>query len=47
MLAPEHALTKVAARFLQTMLDYPPSPHPGSFNLSSIKAQIEGSLGAR
>jgi arylsulfatase A-like enzyme len=36
----------LAARFLQTMQDYPPSQHPGSFNLSSIQAQIEGSLGS-
>ena len=29
-----------AARFLQTMKDYPPSQSPGSFNLSKIEEQL-------
>ena len=31
----------LAARFLQTMADYPPSQAPGSFNLSKIQKQLE------
>lgn len=31
----------MAARFLQTMKDYPPSQTPGSFNLEKIQKQIE------
>jgi arylsulfatase len=31
----------LAAKFLQTMADYPPSQTPGSFNLSKIQKQIE------
>jgi arylsulfatase len=30
----------LAARFLQTMKDYPPSQSPGSFNLSKIEEQL-------
>ena len=30
-----------AAKFLQTMQDYPPSQSPGSFNLSSIQKKLE------
>jgi hypothetical protein len=30
----------LAARFLQTMLEYPPSQSPGSFNLSKIEEQL-------
>jgi arylsulfatase len=30
----------LAARFLQTMKDYPPSQAPGSFNLSKIEEQL-------
>jgi arylsulfatase A-like enzyme len=35
----------LAAKFLQTMQDYPPSQTPGSFNLSAIEAQLKGGLG--
>ena len=35
----------LAAKFLQTMKDYPPSQTPGSFNLSAIEAQIKAGLG--
>jgi len=31
----------LAAKFLQTMKDYPPSQSPGSFNLQKIQKQIE------
>ncbi|MDX1964418.1 MAG: arylsulfatase [Pirellulales bacterium] len=31
----------IAAKFLQTMKDYPPSQTPGSFNLEKIQKQIE------
>ena len=31
----------LAAKFLQTMKDYPPSQTPGSFNLSKIQKQLE------
>ena len=31
----------LAAEFLQTMKDYPPSQSPGSFNLSKIEAQLK------
>ena len=37
----------LAARFLQSMIDYPPSQAPGSFNLSKIEKQLEGNMGAR
>ncbi|MCU4179853.1 arylsulfatase [Bosea sp. BH3] len=32
----------LAAQFLQTMKDYPPSQSPGSFNLTKIEAQLRG-----
>lgn len=32
----------LAAKFLQTMKDYPPSQSPGSFNLTKIEAQLRG-----
>jgi arylsulfatase A-like enzyme len=35
----------LAAKFLQTMKDYPPSQTPGSFNLSGIEKTIRGGLG--
>lgn len=35
----------MAARFLQTMKDYPPSQTPGSFNLSSIEAKLKAGAG--
>ena len=34
----------LAAQFLKTMVDYPPSQTPGSFNLSKIEKQIESAL---
>ena len=35
----------LAAQFLQTMVDYPPSQSPGSFNLSSIQKKLEAGTG--
>jgi arylsulfatase A-like enzyme len=35
----------LAAQFLLTMKDYPPSQTPGSFNLSKIEAQLRGGGG--
>lgn len=32
----------LAAKFLQTMKEYPPSQSPGSFNLTKIEAQLRG-----
>ena len=37
----------LAARFLQTMKEYPPSQSPGSFNLSKIEEKLRSSMGAR
>ncbi|WP_194975972.1 arylsulfatase [Aquiflexum lacus] len=37
----------LAARFLQTMADYPPSQSPGSFNLSKIEEKLKSTIGAR
>jgi len=37
----------VAANFLQTMKDYPPSQTPGSFNLEKVKRQIEAGAGGK
>ena len=37
----------LAAKFLQSMKDYPPSQSPGSFNLEKIQKQIEGAAGGR
>ena len=37
----------LAGQFLQTMVDYPPSQSPGSFNLSNIEKQIEAALSGR
>ena len=34
-------MQQVAAKFLQSMQDYPPSQTPGSFNLEKIQKQIE------
>jgi arylsulfatase len=33
-------IQSIAAKFLQTMEDYPPSQSPGSFNLSKIEEQL-------
>jgi len=40
-------LQGLAARFLQTMKDYPPSQTPGSFNLTKIEEQLRANMGAR
>ncbi|PZQ83598.1 MAG: arylsulfatase [Ancylobacter novellus] len=37
----------LAAKFLQSMKDYPPSQSPGSFNLEKIQKQIEGAAGGK
>jgi arylsulfatase len=38
-------LQALAAKFLETMKDYPPSQSPGSFNLTKIEQQLKGSIG--
>jgi len=40
-------LQGIAAKFLKTMKDYPPSQTPGSFNLQKIQKQIETPAGGR
>jgi len=40
-------MQQLAARFLMTMKEYPPSQTPGSFNLEKVQKQIEASLGGR
>ncbi len=40
-------LQQLAGRFLQTMVDYPPSQTPGSFNLEKIQKQIEAAVGGK
>ena len=35
----------LAAKFLQTMKDYPPSQDPGSFNLSAIERKLKKTIG--
>jgi arylsulfatase A-like enzyme len=35
----------LAAKFLQTMQDYPPSQEPGSFNLTKIERQLKSAIG--
>ncbi|MBL8581752.1 MAG: arylsulfatase, partial [Rhizobiaceae bacterium] len=35
----------LAAQFLQTMKEYPPSQSPGSFNLSKIEENLRSSIG--
>jgi arylsulfatase A-like enzyme len=37
-------LQGLAARFLQTMKDYPPSQSPGSFNLSTIEKKLKAGI---
>jgi arylsulfatase A-like enzyme len=37
----------LAAQFLQTMKDYPPSQTPGAFNLSKIEEQLRTGAGSR
>ena len=39
-------LQTIAARFLKTMKDYPPSQSPGSFNLSKIEEQLKRAAGS-
>jgi arylsulfatase len=38
-------IQSLAAQFLMTMTEYPPSQTPGAFNLSAIEEQIKGGLG--
>jgi arylsulfatase A-like enzyme len=40
-------LQGMAADFLKTMQEYPPSQEPGSFNLSKIQEMLESNMGAR
>ncbi len=40
-------LQGLAAKFLGTMKDYPPSQTPGSFNLTKIEEQLRANMGAR
>ncbi|WP_292528197.1 arylsulfatase [Methylocystis sp.] len=40
-------MQQVAAKFLKSMKDYPPSQTPGSFNLEKIQKQIESAGGGR
>jgi arylsulfatase A-like enzyme len=40
-------MQQLAAKFLLTMKDYPPSQTPGSFNLEKVQKQIEASLGGK
>jgi arylsulfatase len=37
----------LAARFLETMKDYPPSQSPGSFNLSAVEERIRKAVGSQ
>ena len=38
---------QLAAKFLTTMQDYPPSQTPGSFNLAKVEEQIRAAAGGR
>jgi len=40
-------LQGLAAQFLKTMQDYPPSQSPGSFNLTKIEEQLRRGIGSR
>jgi len=40
-------MQQVASEFLQTMVDFPPSQSPGSFNLEKVQKQIEDALGGK
>jgi arylsulfatase len=40
-------LQGLAARFLKTMQDYPPSQTPGAFNLKKIEEQLKAGAGSR
>ena len=37
----------LAAKFLKTMQEYPPSQTPGSFNLSGIEKQLQSAMGSK
>jgi len=39
-------IQSLAAQFLQTMQEYPPSQNPGSFNLSAIEEKLRSSMGS-
>ncbi|GKX33876.1 MAG: sulfatase [Rhizobiaceae bacterium MnEN-MB40S] len=39
-------IQRLAAQFLQTMQDYPPSQTPGSFNLSAIEKKLSEGVGS-
>lgn len=39
-------MQQIAARFFQTLQDYPPSQTPGSFNLQKVQEQIENAAGS-
>ena len=40
-------IQQLAANFLQTMQDYPPSQTPGAFNLSKIQEQLKNASGGQ
>ena len=40
-------LQQLAAEFLKSMAEYPPSQTPGSFNLQRVQEQIEAAVGGR
>ncbi len=40
-------MQQLAAKFFQTLQDYPPSQNPGSFNLDAIQEQIENAARGR
>jgi len=40
-------MQQLAAKFLMTMKDYPPSQSPGSFNLEKVQKQIEAGMVSR
>ena len=39
-------LQGLAAKFLMSMKDYPPSQSPGSFNLTKIEEKLKQSMGS-
>ena len=40
-------MKQLAGRFLMTMVDYPPSQSPGSFNLTGVQEMIEDATRGR
>src|SRR5690606_36632444 len=40
-------MQQVAAKFLQTLAEYPPSQSPGSFNLEKVQEQIGNAASGR